>query len=45
MQTFLVRGTTAVGNIQAVGANGFPGPALLRAQNAGMNYVHTFSPA
>ena len=34
----------AVGDIQAVGANGFPGSALLRAQNAGMNYTHTFSP-
>ncbi len=35
----------AVGTIQPVGINGsFPGPALIRAENAGANYVHTFSP-
>jgi hypothetical protein len=35
----------AVGSIQPVGINGgFPGPALIRALNAGINYVHTFSP-
>jgi hypothetical protein len=35
----------AAGDIQAVGVNGgFPGSALVRAQNAGLNYVHTFSP-
>jgi len=35
----------AVGGIQAVGVNGgFPGSALVRAQNAGLNEVHTFSP-
>ena len=35
----------AVGDIQAVGVNGgFPGPAQIRAQQAGINYVHTFSP-
>jgi Carboxypeptidase regulatory-like domain/TonB dependent receptor-like, beta-barrel len=35
----------AVGDIQPVGINGgFPGPALIRAENAGANYVHTFSP-
>ena len=36
----------AVGNIQPVGINGgFPGPALIRAMNAGATYVHTFSPS
>ena len=35
----------AVGDIQAVGVNGgFPGPALVRAQNAGLNHLYTFSP-
>ena len=35
----------SVGSIQPVGINGgFPGPALIRALNAGINYVHTFSP-
>jgi hypothetical protein len=35
----------AAGNIQPVGVNGgFPGPARIRAQQAGVNYVHTFSP-
>ena len=35
----------AVGDIQPVGINGgFPGSALIRAENAGANYVHTFSP-
>jgi len=35
----------SVGDIQPVGINGgFPGPALVRAQNAGLNYIHTFSP-
>jgi outer membrane receptor protein involved in Fe transport len=35
----------AVGDIQAVGVNGgFPGSALIRAQQAGASYVHTFSP-
>ena len=35
----------AVGGIQAVGVNGgFPGSALVRAQNAGLNEIHTFSP-
>ena len=35
----------AVGDIQAVGVNGgYPGSALLRAQQAAANYVHTFSP-
>lgn len=35
----------AVGSIQAVGVNGgYPGPARIRAQNAGLNEVHTFSP-
>jgi hypothetical protein len=35
----------AVGDIQAVGVNGgYPGPAEIRAQQAGINYVHTFSP-
>jgi hypothetical protein len=34
-----------VGDIQPVGINGgFPGSALIRAQNAGLNYIHTFSP-
>jgi hypothetical protein len=35
----------ASGDIQPVGVNGgFPGPARIRAQQAGVNYVHTFSP-
>ena len=35
-----------VGDIQPVGINGgFPGSALIRAQNAGLNYIHTFSPS
>jgi hypothetical protein len=35
----------AVGDIQAVGVNGgYPGSAQVRAQQAGVNYVHTFSP-
>jgi hypothetical protein len=35
----------AAGDIQAVGVNGgFPGPAQIRAQQAGINWVHTFSP-
>ena len=35
----------ASGDIQAVGVNsGFPGTARIRAQNAGVNYVHTFNP-
>src|SRR5262249_870558 len=34
-----------VGDIQPVGTNGgWPGPAQIRAQQAGINYVHTFSP-
>jgi outer membrane receptor protein involved in Fe transport len=38
-------GLPPVGSIQAVGVNsGFPGPALVRAQNVGVNEVHTFSP-
>jgi hypothetical protein len=36
----------ASGDIQAVGVNsGFPGTAAIRAQNAGLNYVHTFTPS
>jgi hypothetical protein len=34
-----------IGGIQAVGvAGGFPGSALLRAQNVGLSQVHTFGP-